>query len=57
MNEVAAIAERENHHPDICLNYRRVKIALLTYDMDGVTAKDTELAVKIDALRAAFDKS
>lgn len=56
VNEVAAIAERENHHPDIGLNYRRVKIALLTYDLDGVTGTDTEMAVKIDALKASFDK-
>lgn len=56
VNEVALIAERENHHPDICLNYRHVTIALLTYDLDGVSSRDTELAVKIDEVKANFEK-
>jgi len=55
VNEIAVIAERENHHPDIGLHYRRVTIALLTYDQDGVTSRDTEMAVKIDELKANFD--
>lgn len=57
VNEIAALAERENHHPDIDLHYRHVTIALLTYDRDGVTSRDTELAVKIDALNANFEGS
>jgi 4a-hydroxytetrahydrobiopterin dehydratase len=57
VNEVAALAERESHHPDIGLNYRRVTIALLTYAQDGVTSRDTELAVKIDELRTALEKT
>jgi 4a-hydroxytetrahydrobiopterin dehydratase len=55
VNEVAEMAERESHHPDIGLNYRRVTIALLTYDKDGVTSRDTEMAVKIDELKATLD--
>lgn len=57
VNEVAALAERESHHPDIGLNFKHVTIALLTYDLDGVTSRDTEMALKIDALKANFDKS
>lgn len=56
VNEVAALAERESHHPDINLNYRRVTIALVTYDLDGVTRRDTEVAEKIDALKAGSTK-
>ncbi|MHB8875815.1 MAG: 4a-hydroxytetrahydrobiopterin dehydratase [Myxococcaceae bacterium] len=56
VNEIALIAERENHHPDMDLHYRHVTIALITYDLDGVTSRDTEMAVKIDALRAGFGK-
>ena len=56
VNEVAALAERESHHPDIGLHFRRVTIALLTYEQDGVTSRDTEMAVKIDALKANFAK-
>ena len=57
VNQVAAIAESESHHPDIGLHYRRVTIALVTYDKDGVTSRDTEMAVKIDELRASFEKA
>ncbi len=57
VNEVAAIAEKDNHHPDISLHYHRVAIALLTYDLDGVTSRDTQMAVKIDQLKVDFDKS
>lgn len=56
VNAVAAIAERENHHPDISLLFRRVTIALLTYDMDGVTTRDLEIAEKLDELNAGFEK-
>lgn len=57
VNEVGMLAERENHHPDIDLRYRRVTIALVTYDSDGITRRDTELAEKIDALKAEFGKA
>ena len=56
VNETAAIAEREGHHPDIGLKYKRVTIALCTYDLDGVSGADTEMAVKIDELKANFEK-
>lgn len=56
VNAVAEIAERESHHPDINLHYRRVTIALVTYDLDGVTSADTGMALKIDALKASFDQ-
>ena len=57
VNEVAALAESESHHPDIDLHYRHVTIALITYDLDGVTGRDAEMAVKIDALKASFEKT
>jgi len=54
VNEVAALAEREKHHPDIDLHYRHITIALITFDMDGITNRDAEMAVKIEALKASF---
>ena len=55
VNAVAELAEREQHHPDIDLHYRHITIALLTYDMDGLTNRDTDVAGKIEALRAGFN--
>ncbi len=48
---IAPTANRMDHHPDLQLHrYKRVKIMLTTHDAGGVTRKDFELAVKIDAL-------
>jgi 4a-hydroxytetrahydrobiopterin dehydratase len=52
--EVGAVAERENHHPDIDIRYRRVTLALLTYDSDGVTQRDVELAEMMESIWAGF---
>jgi 4a-hydroxytetrahydrobiopterin dehydratase len=54
VNQVGAIAEREDHHPDIDIRYRRVTISLVTYDLDGISRRDTEIAELIDQLRATL---
>jgi 4a-hydroxytetrahydrobiopterin dehydratase len=54
VGEVAALAEREDHHPDIDIRYKRVTLALITYDRDGLTGRDTELAALIDELWTRF---
>ena len=50
-NSVAAIANRENHHPDLFISYSRVQITLSTHAVDGLTLNDFIVAAKIDALR------
>ena len=50
VNRVGELAEKEKHHPDIHLRYRRVTIALVTYDLDGVSDKDVRVAEAIDKL-------
>lgn len=47
---VAVLAEQLNHHPDVLLTYPQVRIALTTHDAGGLTAKDFELARRIDSL-------
>ena len=51
VNEVAEIAERANHHPDIDLRWCRVDLLLTTHSEDGLTQLDFDVAVEIDALR------
>jgi 4a-hydroxytetrahydrobiopterin dehydratase len=52
--EIAPIANRMDHHPDLKLyRYKRVKIMLTTHDAGGITQKDFKLAAKIDALAPA----
>jgi 4a-hydroxytetrahydrobiopterin dehydratase len=49
-NTVGALAEEENHHPDIALSWGNATITLSTHSVGGVTEKDFILAQKIDAL-------
>lgn len=50
VNKIAPIAEKENHHPDIEINYNKVTVSLSTHDEGGVTEKDFILAEKIEDL-------
>jgi 4a-hydroxytetrahydrobiopterin dehydratase len=48
--QVAFIAEKQNHHPEIWNVYNKVTLRLTTHDEDGVTDKDFKLAAAIDGL-------
>jgi 4a-hydroxytetrahydrobiopterin dehydratase len=49
--EIARVAEKEDHHPDIHLtNYRKLAIELSTHSIGGLSENDFILAAKIDAL-------
>ena len=48
VNRVARLAEAANHHPDIAINYNRVRLALTTHDEGGLTMKDFKLAGKVN---------
>ena len=50
MTRVALLAEAMNHHPEWSNVYNRVEIRLVTHDVDGISARDFELAGKIDSL-------
>lgn len=52
VNRVGELAEAAGHHPDIDIRYNKVRLALVTHDAGGITAKDFELAGKIDPLPA-----
>jgi len=49
VNTVAGLAEKAGHHPDITVNYNRVTLSLSTHDAGGITAKDFDLAKRIEA--------
>lgn len=50
VNKVARVAEAATHHPDIVINYNKVRLALTTHDEGGLTEKDFKLANKINEL-------
>ena len=47
---VAFESEEMDHHPDILIEYNRVRITLRTHSEGGVTEKDFELAYRIDKI-------
>lgn len=49
-NKIGAVAESENHHPDILLAWGKVTVTLWTHKIDGLTESDFILAAKIDLL-------
>jgi len=52
VNRVAAVAEKEEHHPDIHVRYTTVTLSLRTHSEGGVTDWDLDLADAIErALR------
>lgn len=51
INNVAALAEREAHHPDLHLEgYNRVWLEIYTHAIGGLSENDFILAAKIDAI-------
>lgn len=47
---VAFAAEAADHHPDITISYRRVRLAYTTHSEQGLTWKDVEAALAIEAM-------
>ncbi|HLD71755.1 MAG TPA: 4a-hydroxytetrahydrobiopterin dehydratase [Candidatus Peribacteraceae bacterium] len=52
INAVAALAEEENHHPNIHAYYNKVTLNLSTHAIGGLSENDFILAAKIDALNS-----
>ena len=48
VNKVAALAESEDHHPDICISYNKVRLTLSTHKVGGLSRKDFFLGAKIN---------
>ena len=50
VRKVAEMAEANNHHPDIIINYKRISIRYWTHTASGVTLADVQMAQKINLL-------
>lgn len=49
LNRIAEVAEAEQHHPDLHLTgYKKVRVALMTHAIGGLSENDFILAAKID---------
>jgi 4a-hydroxytetrahydrobiopterin dehydratase len=50
VNRVAELAEAENHHPDLTVAYRTVRLRWTTHSEGGITGRDRDLAARSAAL-------
>ena len=50
VNRVGAMADAQNHHPDIFLTWGRARIAIWTHKIDGLTESDFIFAAKCNSL-------
>jgi len=57
VDEIALVAEAMNHHPDIDIRWRTLRVALTTHDAGGVTQLDVELAHRIADIAAGLGAS
>ena len=48
MAQVALLAERADHHPEWFNVYSRVVVGLTTHEAGGITARDVDLAQKME---------
>ena len=48
MNQIAVVAEKMEHHPDVDIRYTKVTCSLSTHSAGGITSKDFKLAEEID---------
>ncbi len=56
VNQVGELAEQQNHHPAIELEWGKVVIHLTTHEASGLTQADFELAERIDNIEVRDDK-
>jgi 4a-hydroxytetrahydrobiopterin dehydratase len=52
VDAVATIAQREDHHPEICFGYNRATLRWNTHSVGGISINDFICAAKADALLA-----
>ena len=54
VNQVAKVAEENNHHPDIEIHWNKVTLAFTTHDENGLTEKDFKLAQQCEKIFSGF---
>jgi 4a-hydroxytetrahydrobiopterin dehydratase len=48
VNQVATVADKADHHPDLIVSYRNVRVEMSTHDAGGLTDLDFTLAAQIN---------
>jgi 4a-hydroxytetrahydrobiopterin dehydratase len=50
VDDIALLAEREQHHPDICIRFNKVEVVPSTHAIGGLSDNDFIMAAKIEEL-------
>ncbi len=50
INQVAELAEEQDHHPELFHVYNKVILKFSTHDVGGLTTRDFRIALDIDRL-------
>jgi len=50
VNQVAALIEKHDHHPDVSVRFRTVRIEMSTHDVGGLTQLDFTLIAEINEI-------
>ena len=48
VQQVAVVADKMNHHPDIDIRYTNIVFSLSSHDAGGITQRDLDLATAIE---------
>ena len=51
LNEITPIADEQNHHPDVQIDWNELTLTLWTHASGGLTERDFRLARAIDELK------
>ena len=51
-NQIAQLAQVQDHHPEVLSSYTQLQVRIWTHDVAGLTHKDFALARAIDQLSA-----
>ena len=50
VNKVAKVAEKQNHHPDITINYNKVTLSITDHEKGGVSEKCHKFTNEVDKI-------
>jgi 4a-hydroxytetrahydrobiopterin dehydratase len=53
VTRVGFLAEKADHHPDLDVRWRKVRVGLSTHSEGGITNRDLELAGQIESTASA----
>jgi 4a-hydroxytetrahydrobiopterin dehydratase len=52
-NQIAQLAQAQDHHPEVLSSYTQLQVRLWTHDVGGLTDKDFKLARSIDDITSS----